>query len=172
MCLIAFGSTTYAWFGTDTSSGGNILESGRFALDILVSDTDGNPVTVEERGEGRYTCTFDTVGVYTVVLSMTDDSSATKGYCDVTFGTSVKLHTSLVSRDPSLGVDPLTFTVEITTEGTVIGFVPKWGIPAHTQITDGSAFTENGEPILPDEGGDAEVGGEETEDKTPEDNIE
>ena len=147
ICLFALGSSTYAWFSAGTSSGGNLLTSSSFALDILVSDADGNPVFVDGE-DGRYTCTFDVVGVYTVVLSMTADSNATKGYCDVIFTSAEKLHTDLVSRDPSFGVDPLTFTVEIVTEGAVIGFVPKWGIPAYSQISDGSAFTENGEPIL------------------------
>ena len=148
LCLIALGSTTYAWFGVDTSSGNNVIESGRFALEISVEDIDGNAVTVSDNGNGKYSCIFESVGVYTVVISMADDSTATKGYCDVTFGTSAKKHTSLVSRDPSLGVDPLTFTVEIATAGLTVGFTPKWGIPAHADIFDGDAISEVGEVIV------------------------
>ena len=147
LCMFALVSSTYAWFSVDTASGGNIIESGRFALDISVKDTEGNSLAVVDEGDGKFSCVFGSVGVYTVVLTMSDDSNATKGYCDVIFSDSVKLHSSLVSRDPSLGVDPLTFTVEINTVGSVIVFVPKWGIPAHSVITDGATLSENGDII-------------------------
>ena len=79
LCMVALVSTTYAWFTTDTSSSENVLESSRFALDISVKDVDGIPISVVESGSGIYSCTFDVVGVYTVVLTMTEDSNATKG---------------------------------------------------------------------------------------------
>ena len=148
LCLIALGSTTYAWFGVDTSSGNNVIESGKFALLISVTDADGNPIDVTENANGTFGCLFRDCGVYTVVLAMTEDSTATKGYCDVVFPSSVKKHTDSISRDPDIGIDPLSFTIEITTEGATVSFMPKWGIPAHADIFDGDALSELGEVIV------------------------
>ena len=148
VCLFALGSYTYAWFNAGTSSGENVLTSGNFALDISVDDLNGEQLSVVDEGYGKYSCTFDYVGTYTVSLTMTADSNATKGYCDVIFASSAKKHTALISRDPSLGVELLTFTIEVTNAGLTVGFTPKWGIPAHAEIYDGDAISELGEVIV------------------------
>ena len=141
LCIIALCSATYAWFTTDLSSGSNVIESSRFALDIEVKDANGDAVIVQDNEDGTFTCSLEAVGTYTVILKMTDDTTASKGYCDVLVGTSDKKQTQPISDDSAIGVNPFTFTVEATSINTVVTFVPKWGISAEAEIVNGGAVT-------------------------------
>ena len=137
LCIVALCSITYAWFTTNVSSGENVIESGRFALDIKVIDMNGSPIDVINNDDGTYRCTFENVGVYTVVFKMTDDTTASKGYCEMTINATEKMQTAPISKDASIGFDPFTFTIEITHENTVVVFEPKWGISASPDIFNG-----------------------------------
>ena len=136
LCVVALCSITYAWFTTNVSSGENVIESSRFALDIKVIDKNDSPIDVIDNDDGTYRCTFESVGVYTVVLKMTDDTTASKGYCEITINSTDKKQTEPISKDTSVGIDPFIFTIEITRENTVIVFEPKWGISASSDISN------------------------------------
>ena len=153
LCIIALCSVTYAWFTTDLSSGNNVIESSRFALDIEVKDENGETVLVKDNENGTFTCSLEAVGTYTVVIEMTEDSTASKGFCDVIVNGTDKKQTNTISRDSEIGVNPFTFTVEATSINTDLTFVPKWGLPAEPEISNGGAFSEQEET----------VGGESTE---------
>lgn len=137
VCIIALCSTTYAWFTKSATNVENVIESSLFDLDITVTDSEGNPVTLTENAEGKLSCTFATPGVYTVDLKMTDDTTASKGYCDIKFNSTETLQTKSVSRDPEIGVDPFSFTIEITEANVSVTFEPKWGISADADISHG-----------------------------------
>ena len=152
LCVVALCSITYAWFTTNVSSGENVIKSSRFALDIKVLDENGSPIDVINNNDGTYHCTFESTGVYTVELKMTDDTTASKGYCEMTINSTDKKQTEPISKDPSTDTDPFTFTIEITSKNTVIVFEPKWGISASSDISKGgqlvvpAAATSGDEP--------------------------
>lgn len=140
LCIIALCSASYAWFNTDLSSDGNVLESGRFALDITVTDENGELVELKDNNNGTFSCELEKGSTYTVLMKMTNDTTATKGYCDVTINSSDKKQTASISEDSSIGKDPIEFTIEVNVENTVVVFEPKWSIPADPQIFDGEAL--------------------------------
>ena len=146
LCIIALCSITYAWFTTNTVSGENVIESSRFALDVQVYDGNGNPLEVTANANGTFQCAFEDIGEYTVVLSMTNDTTATKGYCELTVnGTEIK-QTRPISKDASIGVDPFTFTVQITSENTVVVFEAKWGLSSSADVANGDRLVVSNAP--------------------------
>ena len=143
LCVVALCSVTYAWFTTNVSSGENVIESSRFALDITVYDENDATIDVIDNADETYRCTFESVGVYTVVLKMSDDTTASKGYCEITINSTEKKQTTPISKDTTIGVDPFTFKIEITEANTVIVFKPKWGMSASADIAnDGLLVTD------------------------------
>ena len=141
MCIVALCSMTFAWYNADITSGENVIESSRFALDIkIVNNADDSDVVLTENDKGAFTCTL-AEGEYTVTLKMTDDTTASKGFCDIKIDLNEVFHTSPVSKDETIGHDPLSFTVKIVGESASVTFVPKWGISSTDEPV------ENGETI-------------------------
>ena len=141
MCVVALCSITYAWFTTNVSSGENVIESSRFSLDVTVSDGNGTPISITDNDDGTFTCNFERTGEYTVVLQMTADTTASKGYCEFIIDSMEKKQTTSISKDAAIGVDPFTVTFEVTSENTAVVFVPKWGISATANIANGDKLT-------------------------------
>ena len=140
LCIVALCSMTYAWFSTENNSGNNLLQSGHFGLSVsVVAQTDGATdaasveIAVTEGDDGTSQCVLPHAGTYTVTLSMTEETTVTKGYCSVSVNNET-FKTDLVSKDPTLGVEPFSFTVVTDAENTVLTFQPKWGIPAESDI--------------------------------------
>lgn len=142
VCIVCLCSATFAWFTTNTTSGSNVLDSGRFALEISVVDENGESVSVVDNGNGTFTCVLESVGNYTVALKMTDDTTATKGYCDVTINTVNVKQTHPISKNADIGVDPFSFTIEANEENTVVVFKPKWGLSANADIENGGVVVD------------------------------
>ena len=144
LCIVFLCSASYAWFSTNTSSGQNLLQGGSFDLDVAVTDGEGALVPVTKNDNGTQFCVLD-AGAYTVALSMTADSTATKGYCDVKVGDLDAVQTATVSSDPAIGVSVLSFVLAVDGDGTIVLFTPKWGLPAFATIGDGATVGELGE---------------------------
>lgn len=144
LCIVAICSMSYAWFSTNTSSGQNLLQGGSFALDITVTDSDGQRIPMTNNENGTLFCVLD-AGAYTVELTMTAESTATKGYCDVKVGDRNAMQTATISPDPAIGEQVLSFELLIEEDGTGVLFTPKWGLPAFTAIRSGATVGELGE---------------------------
>ena len=56
LCIVAICSMSYAWFSTNTSSGQNLLQGGSFALDITVTDSDGQRIPMTNNENGTLFC--------------------------------------------------------------------------------------------------------------------
>ena len=167
LCIVALCTMTYAWFNEGLSSSGNVLASSRFSLDITVVDGEGNRVNVTESSNGSFVCNLEYSSSYVVILQMTEDTTATKGYCDVIIGDSPKKQTASVSDDADIGVNPFVFTIITTEDNITVEFVPQWGLPANAEISN-SEIISNG--TTQDEIGiDESI--EEVPDETPEDTI-
>ena len=149
MCLVLLCSITYAWFTVGVSSGQNRIESGSFALEIDVLDGSDATVSVTGNGDGKHTCTFSAGGTYTVTLTMAEEATATKGYCELTINSVKKQQTESISKDTTVGVEELTFVI-VAQEDTVVVFEAKWGISAaEEKISNGDTLTFGGEPVNP-----------------------
>ena len=141
VCIICLCSTTFAWFSTDMSSRANTLESAHFSLDVLVTDTNGDKFSATQNTDGTMTCNLEAVGEYEVTLSITGNTTATKGYCDISANNGETKRTSPISRDPNIGSEKFTFTIKTTEPNTTVTFTPKWGEAAHPNISNGDEYT-------------------------------
>jgi len=149
MCLVFLCSMTYAWFTATVSSGENVIKSGFFALEIDVLDENGDVVPVVDNTDGTHTCTFTNAGTYTVTLKMTGDTTASKGYCELSISSVAEnMQTEPISKDPDIGVEEFTFKI-VAEANTVVVFEPKWGISASPDISNGGILAPSGEPENP-----------------------
>ena len=149
MCLVFLCSASYAWFTATEKSVENVITSSFFALDIVVVDENGNAFSVLADGDGKHTFTFAEAGTYDITLKMTNEATASKGYCELTISSEAeKKQTESISKDATLGVQKLTFTMTVE-ENTVVVFEPKWGISASQDIFNGSYFNFADEPQNP-----------------------
>ena len=149
MCVVFLCSASYAWFTAAEKSAENVITSSFFALNIGVRDENNAIVPVTANDDGTHTCTFTNAGIYTVTLTMTEDTTASKGYCELTINSTQKKQTESISRNPDNGKNPFTFTIEVEA-GTVVSFESKWGISAADEkIANGDTFTFGGESVNP-----------------------
>ena len=130
LCIVALCSATYAWFVADVSSHSNRLETGRFDLVVLVSNESGESVDVTDSTAGAVVI-FEDAGIYTVTLAISDDTTASRGFCKLKVG-DVSYTTASISRESSGGT--FVFKIKTTEPNTVITFISAWGIPAHEDV--------------------------------------
>lgn len=137
ICAVAFCSTTYAWFVSNVESGGNRLETGRFELDVSISDQ----VTVTKRADGSFECDFPAAGSYTVTLTM-KASTVSRGFCCVKVGDTEYI-TDVIgkSADESRETDPFIFYLEVNEANTKVRFKPCWGIPSSYTVVNGGELS-------------------------------
>lgn len=141
MCFVLLCSMSYAWFTASESSSENVIKSGFFALDIDVRDETGGTVSVVDNANGTHTCKFIDAGTYTITLKMTGDTTASKGYCELSISSvAEKMQTKPISKDASVGVEEFTFKI-VVKANTVVEFEPKWGISAAADISHNSTHT-------------------------------
>ena len=150
MCVVFLCSATYSWFTAAEKSGENVIESSLFALDFDVRDENGMTVPVADNIDGTHTCTFENAGTYKITLKMNKDTTASKGYCQLTISSKAeKMQTAPISNDASVGgVNPFTFTI-VVEENTVIIFESKWGMSASPDIYHDSTYVFAEEPENP-----------------------
>ena len=117
--------------------------SGSFDLDVSVTKAAGEIATAATvaiiKDEGAMRCTLQKGGTYTIVLSMTPDSTV-KGYCSVVMNGTRQEITAPISQDPAIGVSPLIFTVTTGEEDVTVVFCAKWGYPAAPTIQHGDVI--------------------------------
>lgn len=77
VCLCALCSTSYAWFTASVSSGGNVIQSAFFDLDVTVTDTESG--TVLTPVDDQYV--LEAGKSYTVSLNKTAEANASQGHC-------------------------------------------------------------------------------------------
>ena len=148
VCLVFLCSASYAWFTATEKSGENVITSSFFALNIDVRDENGFAVAVQDNENGTHSCTFAEAGTYKVTLRMTDDTTASKGYCELTINSTQKKQTESISKNPYVGKNPFTFTIEVEAN-TVVVFEPKWGISASADIAHNGTLDLVEEPQNP-----------------------
>ena len=136
ICITCLCSATWAWFSADTSSGSNTLSSGKFDLDISLTDPNGAPVPLFEQESGVFTCTLEEAVAYTVTLNITGDTTATKGFCTIKVGGDSYQTASIYTEDTT----PLVFTLDAAKSGITVTFSPTWGLPASEDVAHGGTL--------------------------------
>lgn len=148
LCIVMLCSVTYAWYSEEANAGNNIITSGNFSLDATVTyinpqTSEAVTVAVDNLSNGSMRCVLEKKGItYTVVLSMTDMANV-KGYCAISISDNVDKITETMSKDPEIGADTLCFTITTAEDSTIVSFTPKWGCPAVSTLTDGTAIVLN-----------------------------
>ena len=137
ICAVAFCSTTYAWFVSNVGSDGNRLESGRFELDVSISDQ----VTVTKRADGSFEFVLPAAGIYTVTLTM-KASTVSRGFCRVKVGDTEYI-TDVIgkSADEIHETDSFVFRLKVDKANTKVTFKPCWGIPSSYTVVNGGELS-------------------------------
>ena len=150
LCVICLAGLTWAWFsGSVTSSANNITAASfNIQIDVKVKVTKTTvPHTVEN---GIYSFSLEKNKAYDVKI--TAGGTATTGYCEVLFGENV-YHTiqifnisdesnsgSILSTDRP---QEINFTVNATTDSTLLQIVPQWGSYAIAEKLIGNESRDN-----------------------------
>ena len=98
LCIACLCSATWAWFSTDVASSQNTLKAGVFDLVVAVADDASQPVPVTKNANGAYVCTLG-AATYTVTLSVSEDTTVTKGYCVITVNGTTYTESYAYDRD-------------------------------------------------------------------------
>lgn len=130
ICLAFLCSATWAWFSEDTSNISNTITSGKFGLVVTVCDENNVAFSVTADEKGRSTCTLGPAGTYFVTLSVTEDTTVTKGFCTLTVD-GEKYQTAVIYTDAA---EDFTFFLELSSPNAVVTFIPAWGIPASPAV--------------------------------------
>lgn len=151
LCIVLLCSATFAWFNGGAESDKNTIAAGHYDLFVSVTLQDGTApadgdVELIESADGEWICTFNAAGRYLIRLSMTDDTTISKGFCHLYInGATEPVSAGLISRDPALGDDPFVFTLDIRAAGTSVRLDPRWGAPAlDPDIVPDSVYTVTG----------------------------
>ena len=148
LCIACLCSTTWAWFSAGQAAEGNIVQSGRFDLDISITEESSTlekaieepntaAIEITDLSNGKMSCTLPK-GKYTVVLKKTQDTTASRGFCSMTVkGKDQVYHTDSVSAD---GAEPFTFTLDVREQEITMLFSPVWGIPAEVNVKPGETL--------------------------------
>ena len=130
MCMACLCSATWAWFNAGVEASGNKVQSGSFGLDVEVFDSTGEKVAVIEQAGGKTICVFSQAGLYSVSLETSDDTTVSKGFCDVT-AAGKRYNTSLIKKDES---NPFCFSLDVRSDNLTVIFSPAWGIPSSYDV--------------------------------------
>ena len=119
ICLCALCSTTWAWFNDSTNSGNNVIETGSLKLSILLDDVVVTDSTTISKGE------------HTIKLSVSEDSTVSKGYCKIKINGVVYI-TSLLE----INSEGLVINVVSDYDNIIVEFEEVWGMPANPTISN------------------------------------
>ncbi len=140
VCAIMLCSATYAWVTASVESDKNIIEGSRFALSVNVKNESNAEVEATSNLNGLYTYSFDKTGTYTVVLEIADESTASKGYCQIMVNDIDKYQTEVISESATDGIQTLTFKIKIESAATIT-FEPKLGISSNVNVNNNAEIT-------------------------------
>lgn len=137
VCIMCLCSATWAWFSADVSSANNTLSSGKFDLSVAIVDENEAPVTVSAMDNGAYSCVLSEAGLYTVTLKITDDTTATKGFCTVKVGENTYRTDSIRAE----GEKTFIFKIKTPEPNLTLTFIPAWGVPADASVGHGGTLS-------------------------------
>ena len=140
LCLVALCSTTYAWFLAESRSGASVISGSRYSLSVTLTDENGDPVPVTDRGNDTFFCALKSGKTYTVSLQTSADTTATRGYCSISV-LGVEKHTESISLDKERGRARVTFFVSVADKDVSVVLESRMGIPAVVDILDGDTWT-------------------------------
>ena len=75
-----------------------------------------------------------------MVLEIDEESTASKGYCQIVVNSTDKYQTEVFSKDVSNGVQTLTFKIKIESAATIT-FEPILGISSNVNVNNNTEIT-------------------------------
>ena len=130
LCMSCLCSATWAWFSAGSAAEGNELSAGKFDLAVSVAREGVAPVSLTEQAAGKAVYTFSEVGVYTVELTTTPDTTVSKGFCVLSVDGEV-YYTAVIEAAASL-----SFVIDVREADTTVTFSPSWGYPSATELVE------------------------------------
>ena len=136
LCITCLCSATWAWFSTDVASDQNTLSAGNFDLVVSVQEqASATPVPVLDAADGSYSCSL-AAGCYSVCISISQDTTVSKGYCMITVNGVPYKTAPLIAGE----VESISFTLDVQDAQIGVFFDPSWGLPAHYDVEDGGTL--------------------------------
>jgi len=137
VCIVCLCSATWAWFNTNVSAIDNRLGSGKFSLDVSVTDkATSASVLTYDGANGSKLCVLSSAGLYEVTLTMTEDTTVSKGFC-VIAAKGARYSTSTIFNQDTKSI---TFMIDAKEANLALTFEPAWGSPADIAIRSGETF--------------------------------
>ena len=129
---------TWAWYDINLSESNRKL-SGTFEIEVSITDSDNNALTVVEQANGSKRCPISTPGIYTATLKITEKSTVNVGFAIITVS-GVDYSTSAIYKSDG-GV--LTFTIDATAikSTTSLTFTSVRSTPSTPLIRQGDTLT-------------------------------
>ena len=130
LCMGAMGFSAYAYFTASVSSNMNQIQAANFDLNVQKIEPQTKTSSASYESEKIYTLQS---GVYDFVLEMSDNATATTGYCQIviiksdgTNGESVYTQQFGKIEEQKEPVRARTIRIQVATD-TKVKFVPCWG---------------------------------------------
>ena len=149
LCLGCLCSATWAWYSANTASSDNKLGAGKFDLEVSVTegastaDGEGQPTVIQVTvgKDGTKSCTLGEAGQYAVVMTMTEDATVSKGYCEIKVNGKTYYTDTVYEKGSDDGESTLTFIIEAKSGGLNVVFHPVWGMSSICDVQDGGILT-------------------------------
>ena len=133
LCLIAMGTTAYAYFSYNLASANNKIQSANFGVDVDIQVTDGEGASVEVTpGLGNAHIADLKAGTeYLVTLTPAQTGRATTGFVIVTAeGFSARYHTQQLGKNGEENTESLSFNLIVGADAQVT-FQAHWGTSSY-----------------------------------------
>lgn len=138
LCLIAMGSTAYAYFSYSLTSESNKIQSVNFGVDvdIQVAGEAGASVEVFPDPKGAHVATLMAGTEYLVTLMPTQTGKATTGFVIVTAeGFEARYHTQQLGKNGDEITESLSFKLMLGLDAEVT-FLAHWGTSSYYGYQD------------------------------------
>ncbi len=132
-CLIAMGTTAFAYFSHDITSSKNTIKSANFEANVSVQITNdnGEHITVNTDNRSAPYAVIDANTTYFVTLKHSERSTAKTGFIIITADRcESRYHTQQLGRDGNGNTETLTFTITSDND-TRITFLSHWGTSSY-----------------------------------------
>lgn len=130
--FIYFSSATWGWLSGRIDSTSNVISSSTFDINVFVKNDAGDDkyIEIDSNNEYGYLVHLDSKGIYTVTITINDQSTAKNGYCKIVANKESHLAQSyykVVMQQGEIN-DILTFTIETLQDDVNLLFIPSMGM--------------------------------------------
>ena len=130
-CLIAMGTTAFAYFSHDITSQKNIIKSAHFEALIQITSSDGEQIAVNSDNRTAPYADIKADTTYYVTLKHSEHSTAKTGFVIISADKcQSRFHTQQLGRDVKGNTETFTFTITPNND-TRVTFLSHWGTSSY-----------------------------------------